>query len=153
MPIDWFDAEEVAEYLESDVIYCDFMKDLKNSYVTQTTMSYETFPWYGWATYCSMGDTSADTIVPPYAFWKTDDFTGFNDPNAALAAGDSYDPSVADNWESDAFVTAWEAADMEGVVFMYAPYFSEWFEDVLCYDWKDVTGVDGAIFYSDYYFE
>jgi hypothetical protein len=39
---------------------------------------------------------------------------------------------------------------MEGVVFMYAPYFSEWFEDIACYDWTDVTG---ETFYSDYYFE
>lgn len=34
MPVDWFDAEDVAEYLEKDVIYCDFMDVLKNTYVT-----------------------------------------------------------------------------------------------------------------------
>jgi len=151
MPVDWFDAEDVADYLEADVIFCDFMVDLKNSNVTQFTDAYETFPWFTWATYCSVGDISdPDAIVPPYAFWKTEDFTGFNDPDAALAAGDGYDPSDAANWETDAFVTAWEAADMEGVIFMYAPYFSEWFADVACYDWSDVTA---DVFYSDYYFE
>lgn len=60
MPVDWFDAEDVTDYLESDVIFCDFMLNKLNDLVTQFTANYEEFPWFTWATYCSIGDSLSD---------------------------------------------------------------------------------------------
>jgi hypothetical protein len=75
------------------------------------------------------------------------------DTDVALADGGDYDPSVTANWETDLFLAAWEEiTDLEGVMFLYEPYVADWFEPVSCYDWNDVTGVNGT-FYSDYYFE
>lgn len=87
---------------------------------------------------------------------KTDDFTGFvvlTDDDVALADEGDYDPSVTANWETDLFLAAWEELDIsENTMFIYEPKVDDWFEATECYDWNDVTGVNGT-FYSDYYFE
>jgi hypothetical protein len=88
---------------------------------------------------------------------KTDDFTGFLDLEStsatALVADGDYDPTNSANWETDLFVAAWEEyTDLTNVMFLFEPYVSEWFAAEACYDWDDVTGVNGT-FYSDYYFE
>jgi hypothetical protein len=101
-------------------------------------------------------DVTTTTTYTGKAWMKTDDFTGFwviEDDDTPLTSGGDYDPAVPANWDQDLFIAAWEEyTDLEGTVFIYEPYVEEWFSEEVCYDWEDVTGVNGT-FYSDYYFE
>jgi len=112
--------------------------------------------WWPGAIWCSLGDdasysgTEGEELVPS-AWMKTKDMTGFQGDNV-LAAEDAYDPEVIANHVEDVFLAAWESIDVEGMVFMYAPFNPDWFTVVSCYDWADVVGENGD-FYSGYYFE
>jgi hypothetical protein len=132
MDVDWFDIDDVVDYLAAEVIYCDFAPS--DSY--STFADFTEYPWWWGANYCleSMSVTENDeegvpqtTEYPAKAWMKTDDFTGFldleSDAATALVADGDYDPTTIANWETDLFVAAWEEyTDLTNVLFLRENY-------------------------------
>jgi hypothetical protein len=88
MDVDWFDVEEVADFVAEDSIFCDF--DKYSSSITDNFNDFTEYPWWWGAVYClkafaqdedvtdADGNVTSESVSYTKKAWeKTDDFTGF----------------------------------------------------------------------------